>query len=299
MFEDFKENYSGLSLALGFFDGVHIAHKDVILNAVNFAKENNTKSAIITFNNHPAELLGRKIQHITTIEQRNRLITQLGVDYIFSLDFSEKTLNTTDKEYLEQLHNNFKPLAITTGFNHTFGKMGKGTPQTLKDNQTKYSYKYFQIPAKKINDEIVSSSAIRTKLLSGNIKSANLMLGREFEISGEVTKGAQLGRKIGFPTANIIYPQNFVQIPYGVYTVEVDIQNNHYSGVMNFGIKPTINNNEQTPLAEVHIIGFNQDIYGKNIVVRIKDFIRPEQKFGSLDELKTQIEKDLQACLKL
>ena len=296
MFENIKENYSELSLALGFFDGVHIAHRDVILNAVRFAKENNQKSAVITFNNHPAEFLGRTVQHVTTIQKRNELIKELGVDYIFSLDFNKETLNTTKDEYLEQLYKKFQPSAITTGFNHTFGKLGEGNPKTLEDNQNKYGYKYFQIPPLVIENEIISSSNIREKLLSGNIKNANQMLGREFEISGEVIKGAQLGRTIGFPTANIIYPE-LIPIPYGAYAVELKLDSQNYKGVMNFGIKPTVNNKEKAPLAEVHILDFSQDIYGKNITIKIKDFIRKEQKFSSLEELKKQIKKDIQACL--
>ncbi len=297
MFEDVKENYSDLSLALGYFDGVHTAHREVILNAVNYAKEYGKKSAVITFNNHPAELLGRSVQYITNIQTRNKLIKELGVDYIFSLDFNQETLNTTKEEYLKELYRKFKPSAITTGFNHTFGKMGEGNPKTLEANQELYGYRYFQIPPLTKNNEVVSSSIIRNKLLAGDIKTANLMLGRDFEISGIVIKGAQLGRTIGFPTANIIYPP-LIQIPYGSYAVEVELNNFKYKGVMNFGIKPTVNNPQKMPLAEVHIIDFNQDIYGEMINIKIRDFIRKEQKFDSLDELKAQIKKDIEVCLK-
>ena len=214
------------------------------------------------------------------------------------MDFDKETLNTTKEDYLKKLCKTFNPIAITTGFNHTFGKQGLGTSQTLEDNQFKYGYKYFQIPAKTINGVIVSSSAIRTKLLSGDIKSANAMLGRNFMINGTIIKGAQLGRKLGFPTANLVYPMNIINIPYGAYVVETELDNQKFKGVMNFGIKPTLDNKHQIPLAEVHIINFNNDIYGKNITIKINNFIRTEQKFNSLEELKTQIEKDIQVCLK-
>ena len=190
----------------------------------------------------------------------------------------------------------FAPIAITTGFNHTFGKSKCGTPSFLDENKAKYNYEYYQIEPHKIGDDIVSSSQIRKFLKNGNITNANIFLGRDFTIEGVVIKGQQLGRTIGFPTANILYPQELVKIPFGVYSVNVIINNNEYQGIMNFGVKPTIDSNNRMPLAETHICNFNQDIYGEKILIKIKKMIRPETKFNSLDELKTQIKKDLELC---
>ena len=296
MFETIKEDYSGLSLALGFFDGVHLGHQKVIANAIEYAKNNKKKSAIITFNNHPALYFGKKIDYITSIANRNKLLKETGIDYIFCLDFSTETLNTTWEEYLTQLTQKFSPSAITTGFNHTFGKSGLGTPETLEKSQAKYGFKYFQIPATKINDEIISSTNIRNKLLSGDIIGANSMLGKDFSISGKIISGNKIGRTIGFPTANIPYPSELVKIPYGVYKVNIIIDNKTFNAIMNFGIKPTINKTPETAIAEVHIPEFDEDIYNKNVQIYIKKLIRLEQKFESLEELKKQIREDLQAC---
>lgn len=295
MFNHGEKEYSGLSLALGFFDGVHIAHKEVILNAVDFARKNNGKSAVITFNNHPTELLGRNVEYINTLQERDDIIKSFGVDYVFSLDFDEKLLNTTCDEYLQILVEKFAPISITTGFNHTFGKSGCGNPEFLEQNQHKYGYKYFQIPPMLIDGEVVSSSLIRKKLLSGDVIGANKLLGREFFISGEVIKGNQIGTKIGFPTANISYPEKIVKLPFGVYSANVEIDGITHKAILNYGVKPTVNGSS-TPVAEVHILEFNRDIYGEKIKIYVNHMIRGEKKFESLDALKNQIIKDIQAC---
>ncbi len=296
MFDLINDDYKNLSLGLGFFDGVHRAHKSVILSTVNLAQKYGYKSAIITFNNHPAECLGKNIEYISTIKTRDELIKQLGVDYIFSLNFDKKIMNTTREEYLEVLCKKFYPKVITTGFNHTFGKSRLGNPQFLRENAIKYGYEYYCIGPEKINGEIISSTAIRERLKKGDIKSANEFLGHYFSIEGEVIYGRQLGRKLGFPTANIIYPDKLVRIPYGVYKVNLELESKIYSGMMNFGIKPTIDDGNNIPVVEVHILNFNNDIYGKIIKINIETQIRPERKFNSLDELRMQIKKDIALC---
>ncbi len=296
MFELIDDDYKNLSIGLGFFDGVHRAHKSVILNTVNLAKKYNCKSAIITFNNHPAECAGKNVEYISTIKDRDELIKEFGVDYIFSLDFNESIMNTTREEYLKLLCEKFNPKAITTGFNHTFGKSRLGTSQYLKESAIKYGYEYYCIEPEKLNGEIISSTAIREKLKKGDIRSANEFLGHCFSIEGEVIYGRQLGRKLGFPTANIIYPDKLVKIPYGVYKVKVELDKKTYSGMMNFGIKPTIDDSNNIPVVEVHILNFHNDIYGRIIKINIEAQIRPEKKFNSLDELKAQIEKDIALC---
>lgn len=296
MFETIPDNYKNLSLALGFFDGVHRAHRKVITNAVEYARKNHIKSAVITFNTHPAEAAGKEVKYITTIHTRDTLIKKLGVDYIFSIDFDKKLMEISHTDYLNALAEKFAPQAVTTGFNHTFGKSRLGTVDFLKKNSEKYRYQYFMIEPEEINGEIISSSIIRKKLTEGNIAGANEMLGHPFEFSGKVIYGNQIGRTIGFPTANVVYPDILVTIPYGVYSVTIMVDNTKHKGLMNFGVKPTIDDRNKVPVAEVHILNFNNDIYGKTVNINVEKSIRAEKKFASLEELKKQITKDLKEC---
>lgn len=282
-----------LSLALGFFDGVHIAHQKVISNAVDFAKKNNVKSAVVTLREHPVCYL-KKVSpsYISQRKYSYQQIEKLGVDYLIELDF-EDVSNLSAQEYLKDiLIKYFSPVAIFTGFNHTFGHNRGGNPEFLSENQSVYNYKYFEISPQKFNTEIVSSSKIREYLKNGEIQDANGMLGREFCVSGIVIEGNKIGRTIGFPTANIHYPENIIEIPNGVYAVKVIVKDKEYSGIANFGTKPTVCD-DCSKILEVNIFDFDENIYFQNIEVKFLKFIRSEKKFSNLTELKEQIQKDI------
>lgn len=279
-----------LSLALGFFDGVHLGHRAVIENAVNFAKANGNKSAVITFSNHPCCYLKNiSPEYINTRQERENRIKALGIDYLYELDFGELS-NFSAEEYLRNiLVKNFNPISISTGWNHCFGFKKSGNVKFLHANEAKYNYKYFELPPQKIDNEIISSTTIRRYLASGEIKKANAMLGYNFSITGEIVSGNQIGRTIGFPTANIIYPEDIVKLPHGVYSVET----NYGKGIANYGTRPTINGTDT--LLEVNIIDFNKNIYGETLIVKFNKMIRPERKFQSLDALKKQIQLDIKS----
>ena len=284
-----------LSLALGFFDGVHKGHQAVINNAVNYAHENNLKSAVVTFLDHPhCYFYGSAPKYILTRDDRAKHLANLGVDYLIELDFGSIS-GLTAEDYLRGvLVKHFKPRAITTGWNHNFGYKKSGNVKFLEKYSKKFDYEYFEIPPQKENSLIISSTAIREFLSSGNIEEANTMLGYSFTISGKVAKGQQIGRTIGFPTANLIYPQELIELPFGVYSVLVKIQDKIFKGITNFGVRPTVSNSNRTTL-ETHILDFAGDIYGHNIEVKFLKMIRPEKKFDSLDELKNQITLDIQS----
>ena len=290
IFTQLNEN-KDLSLALGYFDGVHLGHQKVIKTAVNYAKENGLKSAVITFKDHPCcYFYGVCPKYILSRELRREKIADLGVDYIYELDFDEKLSKLNAKEYLENiLIKNFTPTAISTGFNHFFGTNKSGNAEYLKEHQAQYGYEYFEIPPQKINDEVISSTTIRTCLTNGDIEKANTMLGSEFSLNGTVIEGQKIGRTLGFRTANILYPPELVDIPFGVYEVET----NYGKGIANFGIRPTISNTKKAVL-EIHILDFDKDIYGENLNIKFIRMIRQEQKFSSADELKFQSNKDIE-----
>lgn len=290
---DLSEN-PNLSLALGYFDGVHLGHQAVIKNAVNYAKQNGGKSAVITFKDHPCCFFhGVCPKYILTREYREKFIADLGVDYLYELDF-EKLAGLSAEEYLENiLIKHFSPKSISTGFNHNFGHNKTGDVKFLEQESVKYNYKYFALPPQKYDGEVISSTKIRKLLSDGQIDTANKMLGRNFIIEGTVIKGRQIGRTIGFRTANILYPLELIDIPFGVYSVLVNYASQTYQGIANFGVRPTVNG--QGALLEVHIIDFERDIYGEVLEVKFIKMLRTERKFDSLDSLKQQISRDIKS----
>ena len=289
-----------LSLCLGFFDGIHQGHQIVIKNTVNFAKQNGTKSALITFSEHPLCLLhGYDVKYITTEDEKLALIEKLGIDYVYILDFDRELAQKSAYDYLKDvLIENFRPKAITTGFNHYFGMKKQGNSEFLYNHQKEFGYKYFEIPPITYNNMVVSSTIIKDCLTNGDILTASQLLNHNFSFKSVVQEGQKIGRTINFPTINLEYPINMIKIPYGVYNVNVFVDDKKYKAIANWGLKPTVNNTT-TPTFEAHLLDFSQDIYGKPVKVEIIDFIRNEIKFLSVKELKKQIEKDILAIKRI
>ena len=291
IYNDLTKN-PNLSLALGYFDGVHLGHQAVIKRAVEFARANNTQSAVITFKDHPyCYFRGVCPKYILTRSGREKRIAALGVDYLYELDFESISGLTADEYLKDVLVKYFMPSAISTGYNHNFGYQKSGDVKYLAAVSKKIDYKYFEVPPQKLDNEIISSSSIRKLLSKGAIEKANKMLGYKFFVSGEVIQGKQIGRTIGFRTANLIYPQELIDLPFGVYSTDVIYNDNYYKGIANFGVRPTVNGHGT--LLEVHLLNFDEDIYGQKITVEFNKMIRKEKKFTSLSELKNQIRKDI------
>lgn len=286
------EKIPDLSLALGYFDGVHKAHKIVIQSAVNFAYENNTKSAVVTFTDHPCCYFWDVApKYILTRKIREEKIAALGVDYLIELDFKSISVLTAEEYLKDILIKYFSPSAISTGYNHYFGCKKSGNVKYLEQNAEQFGYRYLRLDRQTLNNEVISSTTIRKLLELGHIEKANDMLGYNFSITGEVITGQKIGRTIGFRTANLVYPPELIELPYGVYSSNVILGDKIYHGITNFGMRPTVNG--KSALIEVHIFDFNKDIYGQNITVEFNKMIRPEQKFASLSNLKQQIHKDI------
>lgn len=285
-----------LAIALGFFDGVHLGHKAVINAAVDYAKKNNIKSAVVTFRQSPYVALNNvKPNYIITLEEKIKAIKKLGVDYLYLSDFTEDLAKQTASDYLKNLVDDLHPKMIATGFNHYFGYNKSGGVDYLRLMQQEYGYEFKEINPIKLNEDVISSTAIRKALSNGDISKANSMLGYRFYVKNEVIKGRQIGRTIGFKTANLKMPEKMINIPDGVYAVEVEVLGKKHMGIANFGSNPTVTDDSQK-LLEVHIIDFNQNIYGELVKVSFLVKIRNEKKFQSLTELKAQIEKDIE-CL--
>lgn len=288
-------NYNkGLSLAFGFFDGVHLGHQEVIKNAVDFGKKCSAKSAIITFQDHPCcYFYDIQPKYIVRRHDKYKLFEDLGVDYLYNLKFDENIAHMPAEQYLKDIIiKYFEPVAITTGFNYFFGAKKSGDVDFLTNMQKEYNYKYIQVPPMLYDNEIVSSTRIREDIALGNFEMVNKMLGYNYFLVGNVVEGEKIGRTIGYKTANLIYPDILVLPAKGVYKVSVEYEGETYGGIANYGLRPTIAHDNKAIL-EVHIFDFDKEIYGEQIKVNFLKKIRDEKKFNSLDELKMQIQKDI------
>ncbi len=292
IFTDNNIDLKNPALILGFFDGIHLGHQKVIKTATDYACKLGKPIALITFKNSPSEYFKKDFQYIYPRKISYEKISQLGVDYIIELDF-EKLADITAKEYLKNLIEKYSPISISTGFNHTFGKNKLGDSEFLKASQTIYNYKYHCTPPVEIENILVCSTIIKEFISKGEIIKANKLLGSPFLLEGPVIQGAKIGRKIGFPTANIEYPKDIVKLPFGVYAIRTLNQ----VSVMNWGIKPTFNAKE--PVLEIHIPNHNTDLYDQILQIEVLKKIRDEKKFESTEDLKIQIKKDIEECLKL
>lgn len=271
------------ALALGTFDGVHIAHKQV-LNLPN-----GYKKVALVFAEPPKAVLSGQFCLLTPKEYKFRLISENGINDVIPLKF-EDVRNMPPLEFLSYIKKELDPQYISCGYNYHFGLGGKGDISLLKDFCESNNIVLDCKNEIKIDGISVSSTAIREFIRNGDIISANKLLGRNFSFSGEVVRGDQRGRTIGFPTINIIYPKKLVKPKFGVYTAFVIIDGKKYKGITNIGNRPTYPSEEI--ISETYIFDFNDEIYGKNVTVELVKFVRGEVKFSSLAELKNQIEKD-------
>lgn len=299
IFEELNEN-KGLSLAFGFFDGIHLGHQAVVKKAVDFAHEYDTKTAVITFQDHPCCFFyNLEPKYIISKQDKIEILEKLGVDYLYFIKFDEYLAMMDASDYLRDvIIKNFSPMAISTGFNHYFGAQKSGDVKLLCTMQNEYCYQYFEVPPVLFNNEIISSTRIRECLSLGQIELANAMLGYNYFLKETVVEGARLGTRLGFKTANLIYPDNLVEIDKGVYKVTVEYGDKIHNGVANYGFRPTVTRTGKQ-LLEVHILDFDKDIYGEKIKVNFIKKIRDEKKFDSIDELQEQIRRDVEDATKL
>ncbi len=281
------------SLALGFFDGIHQGHRVVLQNTIHTAKKTGSQSCVILFKEHPNNILtNNKTEQILTLDEKLSMLEKIGIDNVILLNF-EDYQNMRAKDYLKDvLVKYFSPKSITTGFNHIFGYNREGDSNLLKEYSSIYGYEYYEIPPYVINETLVSSSQIRNKIKLGNFQDANKLLGYNFFIQGIVIKGEQLASKIGFPSANIEYPKNKIEISHGVYYVKTEIASKEYDGIYNWGIINS-NNGEKKLKSEVHILNFDKNIYGEKIKISLVAKIRNQTDFATKEKLQFQIKRDI------
>ena len=289
-----KSNYE-TAIALGNFDGVHIGHKYLIEDNIRKAMEVNLKPGVLLFNNHTKNVLkknSKSVPILTSNEQKLKILKDLGVEVVFTMDFNENVMKLSGEEFVENIIiDQLKAKLVTVGFDYRFGYKAVGDCRYLKDLGIKKGFKTNIITPITIDNEIVSSTKIRQLLMEGNIKKANKFLGRYYTIIGQVVKGSNRGTKLGFPTANISPVDNYTIPKIGVYKTITILEEQKYLSLTNIGFNPTFN--EKKLKVENHILNFNSNIYGKTIEIMFVDFIREDIKFNTAEKLIEQIKKDI------
>ena len=300
-----KYNYTDSIISIGSFDGVHLAHKIIFDKMSVLKKQKNSKSIVITFNPSPKFVLQNKNINqnylLTDLENKNNLIKKAGIDILVIISFTKKTALITAGNFLNKIINSFNPSHFVMGYNHNFGYNREGDVDFIR-LQSKDRFKVHLIKEQRnSNKNSISSTKIRKYISIGKIEKANILLGRQYSLTGFVVKGQGVGRKINFPTININPLNNYQLIPFrGVYFVNLIIENQLYSGMCNIGFKPTLTNSKEESI-EVHIfsVGIGKDFYKKEVEIFFIKYLRNEIKFKNLEFLRRQLEKDKQKCLSI
>ena len=298
------ENYSAQKasiLTIGTFDGVHIGHQKIIKDLVKVAKKNNLCSIVLTFFPHPRMVLQKDsdLKMIDTLEEKQQFLEKIGVDVLIVHPFSRAFSRLTALEFTRDLLiNQLKISQLVVGYDHRFGRNREATIDDLKSFGLDYNFTVDEIPSQDIESIAVSSTKIRNALNKGDLKTANQFLGRPFGLTGTVVKGDGIGKKFGFPTANIQVKQDYKLRPQnGVYLVRSKLAGIEFFGMMNIGMCPTVSG--KTTQTEIHFFNLDQNLYDLEISLEVLEKIREEVKFNSTNELTEQLKKDRINCEKI
>lgn len=297
-------NYSAQNpsiLTIGTFDGVHIGHQKIIKDLVKVAKKNNLCSIVLTFFPHPRMVLQKEsdLKMIDTLEEKQHFLEKMGVDVLIVHPFSRAFSRLTALEFTRDLLvNQLKISQLVVGYDHRFGRNREATIDDLKSFGLDYNFTVDEIPSQDIESIAVSSTKIRNALNKGDLKTANQFLGRPFGLTGTVVKGDGIGKKFGFPTANIQVKQDYKLRPQnGVYLVRSELSGIAFFGMMNIGMRPTVSG--KTTQTEIHFFNLDQNLYDLEISLEVLEKIREEVKFNSTNELTEQLKKDRINCEKI
>ncbi|NDE60711.1 MAG: bifunctional riboflavin kinase/FAD synthetase [Cyclobacteriaceae bacterium] len=276
----------------GTFDGVHLGHQKILLRLKDIALKKKGETVLITFWPHPRMVVHsdkKNLRLLSTFEEKVNLLEKFGVDHLVIIPFTEAFSQLSSQEFIQTvLVDQIHTQCLVIGYDHKFGKNREGSFEYLKTHAAEFGFEVEEISRQDVDDSGVSSTKIRTALEQGDAKTAARYLGRPYELNGKVVQGQQLGRSIGFPTANIQIESELKLLPKdGVYAVRVVVDQDHYPAMVNIGNRPTVQGNEKT--IEAYLLGFEGDLYGKQLQVLFIDFIREQQDFGSLEALRQQL----------
>ena len=292
-------------VTIGTFDGVHLGHQAIFNKMKALAQNVGGQTVVVTFEPHPRWVLNidsSNLRFLTTPEEKLKKFEEFGIDNVVIINFTKEFSRTPSEVFIKDyIIDNIKPAYIVVGYDHHFGKNRMGDFGLLNDMKLKYGFKVERVAAQDVENIAISSTKIRNALAVGNIKSANRLLGYTYSITAEVVVGNKIGRTMGFPTANLELPREYMLINCGgVFACLVDYNGQRYKAMANIGHRPTIGDRtKDQPIIEVNLFDFDGDLYGKQIRVSFIDRIRDEEKFDSLDELKAQLEQDRDNVYKL
>ena len=286
-------------VTIGTFDGVHIGHQKIIRRLIKTAEKNGLKSVVLTFFPHPRMVLQKdiNIKLINTIKERTAILEASGIDFLLVKNFTKAFSRMRAEDFVKDiLVDTINAKKVIIGYDHRFGRNRNADISDLKNYGEKYDFEVEEISAQDIDDVAVSSTKIRKALKAGDIQTANAYLGYQFMLTGKVIKGKGMGKELGFPTANLHIAEDYKLIPkYGSYVVHALIDGAKVYGMMNIGVNPTFDTKQES--IEVHFFNFKQSLYNKTLQVDLLDRLRDEQKFASVEALKTQLQKDKSAAL--
>lgn len=287
------------AVTLGKFDGLHRGHDLLMQTVLEYSKKYQLSSVAFTFDIPPRNKVEEIVANVlTTNDEKQYIFEKRGIDYLIECPFTTEVMSMEPKAFIAWISKALHMKYVVVGDDFRFGHKRAGDFHTLLQYEEEYGYKTIVIDKLKDSNRDISSTYVREKIADGNIKKANELLGYKYFIKSEILHGRKLGRTIGVPTINMILPPHKLLPPNGVYVTEVLVDGKTYMGVTNIGCKPTVSN-EQILGVETYIDNFNQDVYGKKIVVSFIQYIRPEQKFDSIEELKEQMQSDIQVSRKI
>jgi riboflavin kinase / FMN adenylyltransferase len=282
-------------LAIGFFDGVHLGHQQIIRQTITDARKHGALALVLTFDQHPNTIVApaRVPPLIYSLSQKLRAIESLGPEATLLIHFDKPFSQKTGEAFIRDLAAAWSGIqSICVGANFTFGHKRGGNVELLKKLGAELKFSVHGMAAVSLDGRTVSSTRIREAIRAGDLDAASQMLGRAYSIAGRVVEGDKLGHKLSFPTANID-PTGLALPPGGVYAIHAIVSGKTHRAVLNIGTRPTLNNPAPSLRIEAHLLDFNEDIYGQELEIVFAEKLRDEQKFPSLDELKAQIARDI------
>jgi riboflavin kinase/FMN adenylyltransferase len=287
-------------LTTGTFDGVHLGHRKIIARLAELAKSSEGESVVLTFHPHPRMILypeDNTLKLLSTLDEKISLLEEAGVQHLIIYPFTKEFSRLSSLDFVRDvLVNQIGTQKLVIGYNHHFGRNREGSFEHLKECGPVYGFTVEEIPAQDVDQVEVSSTKIRQSLLEGDVSTAKAYLGRAYSFSGLVVKGKQLGRTLGYPTANLLIADTHKLVPGdGIYAVLAELDGVSWKGMMSIGLNPTVQGKERT--VEVNILNFEGDLYGRTLTITCIQRIRDEQKFAGLEELKIQLGLDRESTL--